>query len=62
MDCKQDKELNDKLLNLYDSINNNNITLEKARVLIQTSNTIIRLEVTKIKSEKVIGKTNKFFR
>lgn len=56
------KVLNKTLFTLLKEVRADKTTLEIARVQVRISNQIIRLEATKIKSERIIGHTDAFFK
>lgn len=62
MKAKHYNVLNKTLFTLLKEVRKDKTTLEIARVQIKISSQIIRLEAIKIKSERIIGHTNAFFK
>lgn len=56
------KVLNKTLFTLLNEVREDKTTLEIARVQIRISSQIIRLEAVKIRSERIIGYTDAFFK
>lgn len=52
---KNYKELTERMLSLFNDIENDNQTIEKAVALIKTSNAIVNIQRTKIMSTRVTG-------
>jgi len=62
MKSKHYNKLNKTLFVLLNEVRKDKTTLEIARVQVRISNEIIKLEATKIKSERIIGHTDAFFK
>jgi hypothetical protein len=62
MKKKHYTKLNKTLFTLFEEVRDDKTTLEIARVQVRISNQIIKLEATKIKSERIIGHTDAFFK
>lgn len=59
---KNYKDLTEKMLELFNSIDNGSITIERANALIKTSNAVVNIQRAKIQSTRVTGdKKIKFF-
>ena len=56
------KALNKTLFTLLNEVREDKTTLEIAKVQIRISSQIIRLEAVKIRSERIIGHTDAFFK
>ena len=56
-------DLTDKMLNLFNKIENDEVSIDKAIALVRTSDSIVKIQKAKIMSTKVTGdKQIKFFK
>lgn len=58
---KNYKELTDRMLLLFNNIDNGSETIDKANTLIKTSNAIVNIQRAKIMSTKVTGEKKIIF-